>query len=134
MIKKCFFCHLSGSKKDKLILEDDDFFSIYDAAPVSPGHAIVVPKVHIVSFFEVEPEFIRKMYGFIVKVKRKIDEEYHPDAYNLGINDGRAAGRSADHLHVHLIPRYIGDVANPRGGIRNLMGRDIPPERVPDNF
>lgn len=54
-------------------------------------------------------------------MKERIDSDYHPDGYNIGVNDGRAAGRSIDHCHMHIIPRYIGDVTNPRGGVRHVI-------------
>ncbi len=130
-IENCFFC---TQPKEKLILEDNVFFSIYDAAPVSPGHAIVVPKFHIVSFFDMLPDMASDMHAFILKVKEKVDAKYKPHGYNIGINDGRAAGRSIDHLHVHLIPRYNGDVPNPRGGVRNLKGVYIPPKEPPKGY
>jgi len=131
---KCFFCHLALGDKPELISEDDGFFAIYDAAPVSLGHAIVVPKRHIVSFFDMEPDYAASMFGFVCTVKQEIDRRYKPDGYNIGVNDGRAAGRSTDHLHVHIIPRYVGDVENPLGGVRRILCKDIPPEPVPDGF
>lgn len=135
MEKKCFFCHLAKDpNKKKLILEDENFFSIYDDSPVSPGHAIAVPKNHIVSYFDLTMEQMEKMHGFILKVKAEIDKKHNPDAYNIGINDGTAAGRTIDHLHVHIMPRYEGDVENPRGGVRNLLGKYVPPEAVPEDF
>jgi diadenosine tetraphosphate (Ap4A) HIT family hydrolase len=61
------------------------------------------------------------MYDLICKTKELIDKKYAPDGYNIGINDGEAAGRTVPHLHIHIIPRYAGDVKNPRGGIRNII-------------
>jgi len=125
---------MTKSEKKDIVLEDDNFFSIYDAAPVSKGHTIIIPKKHIISFFEIKPEFAKLLYQFIVKVKNKIDEKHHPDGYNIGINDGRSAGRSIDHLHIHLIPRYNEDIKEPRGGIRNIFGKYTPPEQPPEDF
>ena len=130
-IENCFFC---TQPKENLVLEDHMFFSIYDAAPVSPGHAMIIPKHHIVSFFDMPLEMAKDLYAFIIKVKKRIDEKHNPHGYNVGINDGRVAGRSIDHLHVHLIPRYSGDVANPKGGVRNLKGIYIPPKEPPTGY
>ena len=135
MEKKCFFCHLAkDAGKKNLILEDENFFSIYDDSPVSKGHAIVMPKKHVASYFDLKPEQAKLMHQFIIKVKAEIDKKHNPDSYNIGINDGRQAGRTVDHLHVHIIPRYEGDVENPRGGVRNLLGKYTPPEAVPEGF
>ncbi len=135
MTGKCFFCHLANKTSSKqVILEDENFFSIYDDSPVSKGHAIVMPKKHIVSYFDLTPDEMKDMHEFILKVKQKIDEKHNPDCYNIGANDGRAAGRTIDHLHIHIIPRYEGDVENPRGGVRNLFGKYVPPESIPEDF
>jgi len=133
-MEKCFFCDLGKRDKPNLIRENEEFYSIYDDSPVSPGHAIVIPKSHVLSFFELESDQSAGLVEFIKEVKTEIDIKYAPDAYNLGVNDGRAAGRSIDHLHIHLIPRYKGDVENPRGGVRNLFGKYVPPEPLPEGY
>ena len=136
-MKPCFFCDLGQGKKEiiDLILENEDFFAIYDDSPVSPGHALVIPKKHIVSFFEeLEPDYIVRLHEFIRATKSEIDKKHNPDAYNIGINDGREAGRTIDHLHIHIIPRYEGDEKNPRGGVRNLFSKNIPPEPLPEGY
>jgi diadenosine tetraphosphate (Ap4A) HIT family hydrolase len=133
-MSKCFFCDMAGGEKPGLILEDDEFFSVYDKAPVSRGHALVIPKMHVDSFFDMQPEYASRLFRFLIATKRKIDERHRPDGYNIGVNDGAAAGRSIGHLHVHLIPRYERDVENPDGGIRNIFPVHIPPTRPPAGY
>ena len=119
-IDYCIFCDPSVKEKF-MILENELFHSRWDEHPVSDGHALVVPNKHIISFFDLSDEKLIKMYDVILVTKKTVDEKYHPDAYNLGINEGMAAGRTVNHFHIHLIPRYKGDVENPRGGVRNII-------------
>ncbi len=119
MSEDCIFC--DESVKRDVILDNDIFYSIWDENPVSEGHALIVPKKHIESFFDLTSEELLQMYDIIKRTKEVIDEKYHPGAYNIGVNDGEAAGRTIHHLHVHLIPRYKGDVENPRGGVRSVI-------------
>lgn len=121
MPEKCLFCDKDNPKRHRLILENDLFYSRWDNFPVSDGHIEVVPKRHLESFFDLTPEELEQMHDLVKRTKKVIDAQYHPDAYNIGINEGEAAGRTIHHLHIHLIPRYTGDVANPRGGVRNII-------------
>ncbi len=127
MSNNCRFCKLIENQIKDNILEDEDFHAFLDLAPVSKGHCIVIPTRHIVSFFDMDSEYVSGLYEFIKEVKNKLDERFNPDGYNIGINDGRAAGRSIDHLHVHIIPRYEGDMKNPKGGVRNILDKYIEP-------
>jgi diadenosine tetraphosphate (Ap4A) HIT family hydrolase len=114
----CIFCdHL---KNKNYITENELAFAIYDAFPVNKGHVLVMPKRHFVNFFDATTEEIMAFNDLLQKVKDLLDEELKPDGYNIGINIGEAAGQTIFHLHIHLIPRYNGDVANPRGGVRKL--------------
>jgi diadenosine tetraphosphate (Ap4A) HIT family hydrolase len=117
----CLFCDKDNKEKHRVILENDLFYSRWDNFPVSKGHADIVPKKHIGSFFELTDEDVLQMYDLITKTKKIITEKFQPDGYNVGFNEGAAAGRTIDHLHIHIIPRYTGDVENPRGGIRNII-------------
>lgn len=119
--KDCLFCDKDNPKKHRLILENELFYSRWDNYPVSKGHAEIVPKKHIESFFALTQKELIQMYDLIKRTKRLIDEKYHPEAYNIGINEGKAAGRTINHLHIHIIPRYKGDVENPRGGVRHII-------------
>jgi diadenosine tetraphosphate (Ap4A) HIT family hydrolase len=91
---------------------------IRDAFPVSPGHSLVVLKRHVASYFEVTHEERLALMELLDQARAAAEHEFHPDGYNVGINDGPAAGQTVPHLHVHLVPRFMGDVADPRGGVR----------------
>ncbi len=118
MPKECYFCEIQ--KEGKFILENEAFFAIYDDFPVSKGHSLLVVKKHIKSFFELKEKELKSFYESIKKLKKILQKEFNPDAFNIGINEGKVAGRTIDHLHIHLIPRYKGDVKNPVGGVRNI--------------
>ncbi|NMB48665.1 HIT family protein [Candidatus Kuenenbacteria bacterium] len=120
-IDSCLFCDKENKEKHKIILENDLFYARWDNFPVSNGHAEVVSKKHIVSFFELNNEEVLQMYDLIIKVKEIITDKFKQDGFNIGLNEGLAAGRTIHHLHIHIIPRYEGDVKNPRGGIRNII-------------
>jgi len=125
---KCYFCEYWKGKYSNIFLETDKFYVAFDPAPVSKGHCQVIPKYHVDDFFDLEAKDVSDLYKFIIKVKKILDKKYHPDAYNIGMNCGTDAGQSIMHLHIHIIPRYKGDVKNPRGGVRNLFGKYTPPE------
>lgn len=150
----CYFCRVSAGLADPLIFENGSFVGVFDTNPVNPGHALVIPRRHVVSLFElsdteqsdyfdavhgvrqvIETTDMKDLYrnmlnrdhlrerpkGHIETVLNLPFLGQRPDAYTVGNNDGRAAGRSIDHLHVILLPRYHGDVEDPRGGIRNVI-------------
>ena len=95
--------------------------SFFDGFPVSPGHALIIPRRHVASFFDLTQEERQDMFNMVDEVKRILDDRFHPDGYNIGVNIGEAAGQSIFHVHLHLIPRYSGDVPNPRGGVRGVI-------------
>jgi diadenosine tetraphosphate (Ap4A) HIT family hydrolase len=114
----CPFCTLP---KERIILSNSLGIVIRDGYPISPGHTLVIPKRHIGSFFELEPEERDSLFSLLEESKRRLDKEFQPDGYNIGINDGQSAGQTVPHLHIHLIPRYSGDQEDPRGGIRWII-------------
>lgn len=116
----CLFCDKENEKL-KIISENEFCFAIWDNNPVSLGHALVIPESHTVSFFDLKIEDIQEIFSLINEVKDIIKKEYSPDGFNIGVNDGIAAGRTVHHLHIHLIPRYVGDVPDPRGGVRHII-------------
>ncbi|MEK7190633.1 MAG: HIT family protein [Patescibacteria group bacterium] len=120
----CLFCD-KENQKFQLIVENDFCVARYDEFPVSRGHALIIPKKHVVSFFDLKEEEILKMFSLVKEAKSIIEKKYQPDAFNIGINDGEAAGRTLHHLHMHLIPRYKGDVEKPRGGVRNIIPNKV---------
>lgn len=117
----CVFCDY----EDKL-LENDLACAVYDRHPVSPGHVLIIPKRHVASFFETSREERKALLELLEKAREHIIADFSPHGFNIGINEGRAAGQTIAHLHIHLIPRYEGDVAEPRGGIRGA----IPDKRI----
>lgn len=111
----CLFCH---PEESRILCQSRRWYVRYDNFPANPGHVEIVPKRHIESFFHLNPADVTDMYALMDRAHKLLDAEHHPDGWTIGINEGRAAGRSIDHLHVHLIPRRRGDVPDPRGGIR----------------
>lgn len=123
----CIFCRRDDESLNNIMCENDEFFARYDNFPAAPGHVEIVPKCHIESFFDLSEREVAEAYSLIVEAQQRIVKEYEPPhGYTIGINEGRAAGRSVDHLHIHLIPRYFGDVADPRGGIRQAAPNSDP--------
>jgi len=119
----CIFC----KKHDKeLLCENELAKAFYDNFPVNEGHTLVVPKRHVATYFEATPEELQAINQLIFTVKEILTEKYRPDGYNIGVNVGEAGGQSIFHLHVHVIPRYKGDVKNPRGGIRKIKKSVVP--------
>ncbi|MCP3168761.1 DEAD/DEAH box helicase family protein [Myxococcus qinghaiensis] len=96
-------------------------FAIRDASPASPGHTLVIPRRPVATWFDATAEEQRALFSLVDEVKRGLDAELKPDGYNLGVNVGAAAGQTVFHLHVHVIPRFQGDVADARGGIRHVI-------------
>jgi diadenosine tetraphosphate (Ap4A) HIT family hydrolase len=88
---------------------------------VTQGHTLVIPRRHVPSLFDLTTEERLAMFELLDGAKRELDKRYRPDGYNIGINDGAAAGQSIMHLHIHLMPRYKGDKADPRGGVRWIL-------------
>lgn len=115
----CLFC----TDPRGVTLENDLAYSARDSYPVSPGHTVVIPKRHVASFFDLTPEEVAACMALIKEEKAIIDKEFHPDGYNIGVNIGPAAGQSIFHVHIHIIPRYQGDVENPQGGVRHVIPR-----------
>lgn len=116
-MKICPFC---TKPESEIIAENELALAFYDAFPVNPGHVLVISKRHFPAFFEATEDEITAIYRLIHRVKAILDEKHHPDGYNIGVNVGAPAGQTVFHLHVHVIPRYKGDVENPRGGVRNF--------------
>lgn len=118
----CLFCDRTNHEKNKVIAENKTAWARWDNFPVSGGHLEVLPKRHVESFFELTAEEVSDIYALLGQVRFDIWEHYAaPDGFTIGINEGKAAGRTIDHLHIHLIPRRHGDVENPRGGVRAII-------------
>jgi diadenosine tetraphosphate (Ap4A) HIT family hydrolase len=118
--KPCPFC----PPKDREILTTHPLaVAIEDSYPLTKGHSLVVPRRHVASFFELTADERTAMMELLDRAKAALDRKYAPDAYNIGINDGQAAGQTVMHVHLHLIPRYKGDADDPRGGVRWIFPR-----------
>ena len=111
----CPFCTLPA---DRIVLGNAQAVVIRDAFPISPGHTLVIPRRHVGSFFDITPEERTAMLALVDEARSGLEQAYKPQGYNIGINDGAAAGQTVPHLHIHLMPRYTGDVPDPRGGVR----------------
>lgn len=111
----CPFCILPATR---IVKENGHAMWVMDAYPVSPGHSLVIPKRHVGSFFDVTQEERDALLVLLDEAREAVSTQYRPDGYNIGINDGPVAGQTVPHLHVHLIPRYTGDIPDPRGGVR----------------
>ena len=119
--KPCLFCDKDNTEVNTIIAQNEFAYARWDNFPASPGHAEVVPIRHVESFFDLTSAELNAIYDLAKVAKQIIDDKYQPDAFNVGVNDGEAAGRTVHHVHVHLLPRYAGDVPNPRGGIRHII-------------
>ncbi|MBT0733708.1 HIT family protein [Methanoculleus bourgensis] len=106
--------------------ENNLCYARYDGYPISPGHLLIIPFRHVAGFFDTTDEEQQALLSLIRDCRRLLDERFHPDGYNIGVNVGEATGQTVMHLHVHLVPRYSGDVENPRGGVRGV----IPDKRI----
>jgi diadenosine tetraphosphate (Ap4A) HIT family hydrolase len=120
-VPACPFC---SPRTENVIASTSLVLTLLDAFPASPGHTLVVPRRHVESAFDLTEPELREILDAVRAAKASIDEKHHPDGYNVGFNVGTAAGQTVMHAHVHIIPRYSGDVPNPRGGVRHaVMGK-----------
>lgn len=118
----CPFCNPEAEVE--MILESAQAFSILDKFPVNPGHALVIPKRHVSDYFELSFKEQSSCIFMLNEVKKVIAEKFYPEGYNIGINVGEVAGQTVDHVHIHLIPRFEGDVEDPRGGVRGVIPKN----------
>ena len=114
-------------KPDMVLFEDERAYVRFDNNSLARGHGLVVPRRHVASFFDMTWEEKTSVLALLDRAKGHIEKEFAPDGYNIGVNIGRAGGQSRMHVHVHLIPRYTGDVADPRGGIRCVLANKASP-------
>ena len=111
----CLFCTIPGNQ---VLIEHQLAVAKADGYPISKGHTLIIPRRHVVTFFESTEKERLAMMNLLDEMKARLDREHKPDGYNIGINNGEAAGQTVMHLHIHLIPRYKGDRPDPRGGVR----------------
>ena len=117
----CVFCDICNSNSERIVRANETAIAIYDAYPLNPGHALIIPKRHISSFFSALPDERADLLALLDQMKAELDTSLAPHGYNIGINDGPAAGQTVPHLHIHLIPRHEGDTQDPRGGVRWVL-------------
>lgn len=116
MIAPCPFC-----AEDGIVLRNELAYARFDKSPVTPGHCLVIPFRHVADFFATTEDERQAMLALAEAVKQMLDRDFSPHGYNLGINVGEVAGQTVPHVHLHLIPRYEGDVENSRGGVRGVI-------------
>ncbi len=98
-------------------------FAIRDQFPVTDGHTLLIPRRHVATWFDARRDEQLALLELLDQLKADLDRSHHPDGYNVGFNAGDAAGQTVPHLHIHLIPRYRGDMEDPRGGVRHVIPR-----------
>ncbi len=118
MEQPCPFC---ADMDGRIVFQNELVFAIRDGYPVSTGHTLIIPKRHVATWFDAKSWEQQAIFEAIEHLKSALDQEYSPDGYNIGINAGEAAGQTVMHLHVHLIPRFEGDMNDPRGGVRGVI-------------
>lgn len=117
----CPFCQ----GKSRIQVENEFAVALLDAFPVTEGHTLVIPNRHVASLFDLPDEEQVAVWRLVAQVRANLMAELNPDGFNVGLNDGQAAGQTVMHAHVHVIPRRQGDVADPRGGVRWVLGQHV---------
>lgn len=112
----CPFCTM-----ENVLLRNRFAYVVFDQNPVTPGHCLIIPFRHIEDFFATTEQERHAMLLLADEAKKLLDRDFAPEGYNLGVNVGEVAGQTVFHVHVHLIPRYRGDMDNPRGGVRGVI-------------
>ena len=115
----CLFCNTNNKE---YLIENDLAFATFDSYPVSKNHLLVIPKRHVENYFDLSNDEILACNEIIKLNKKKLEKDDQTiKGFNLGSNNGKAAGQSINHCHIHLIPRRLGDVDNPQGGVRAVI-------------
>ena len=118
----CPFCDILLNNSREILWEDNLSFAIRDAFPISPGHALIIPKRHVASFWDCTQEEKVSLISGADWIKEDLQISFPSvDGWNLGVNVGAAAGQSVFHVHLHVVPRFEGDVEDPTGGVRGSM-------------
>src|SRR5689334_23905317 len=114
-MSSCPFCYIAPSRQ---CMENEHAVAFADAYPANDGHTLVVPRQHVSSIYQLSAAQQMALWDLVAEVRQSILSKLKPDGFNIGVNDGLAAGQTVEHAHVHIIRRYTGDVQDPRGGIR----------------
>jgi len=115
--ERCIFCEPTRD----ILAQNERAIAVPDSFPVSPGHALVLPRRHVVTIWELDPDEYADCFTLVRHLRPILEARFHPDGFNVGANCGEAAGQSVWHAHIHVIPRYKGDTPNPRGGVRHVI-------------
>lgn len=122
MASECVFCDIEKNSEEKILLSSDNFIAVWDSYPVSPGHILIITKEHRTDYFDLNEKEYGELNDMIRRAKEfLLTRVYSPDGYNIGMNCGGAAGQTIMHFHCHVIPRYSGDMEEPRGGVRHCI-------------
>ena len=116
-MSECPFCQPDR----EIILSSELSICFYDKFPVSKGHMLVIPKRHVPDYFKLNELEKSDIWQLVEQAKIFLQENFKPDGFNIGFNSGTAAGQTVFHVHIHIIPRYAGDVEDPTGGVRNVI-------------
>jgi diadenosine tetraphosphate (Ap4A) HIT family hydrolase len=116
--EECPFC---PPLEVRALLESELAFAIFDRFPVNPGHVLVIPRRHVADIFDLTEGELRDLLRLLSLARQRIASDFAVAGFNAGVNVGDAAGQTIAHAHVHLIPRYPGDVADPTGGVRGVI-------------
>ena len=119
MDNACPLC--TAAERSDSLAANEYAVAVFDRYPVSPGHALILSRRHVADLFELSTDEWRCVWSLLPDVKRAIECHHSPAGYNIGVNAGVAAGQTIGHVHVHVIPRYPGDVHDPRGGVRWVL-------------
>ena len=114
----CPFCHLP---QERIIRASKYAVAFHDGYPISRGHSLIIPMRHVKSLTQLSSDEYAGLWDLVREFQITLREEFNPDGFNIGVNDGQEAGQTIPHAHVHLIPRYKGDVPDPRGGVRWVL-------------
>lgn len=114
----CPFCTLP---RERILVETDAAIAFFDGYPVTEGHTLIIPRRHVARLFDLAPAELQALWDLVARMRDSLQGRFRPDGFNLGLNEGEAAGQTIGHAHVHLIPRRRGDVPDPRGGVRWII-------------
>jgi len=116
-IKACIFC----APQREIIAQNEAAIAVFDSYPVSPGHALVLPRRHVATIWDLEAAEYDLCFRLVRELQPILSANFAPDGFNVGANCGEAAGQSVWHAHIHVIPRYSGDTPDPKGGVRHVI-------------
>lgn len=116
----CPFCRVTD---DQVVGTSRFGFAIRDAYPITDGHTLIIPNDHVMSIYSMSKEKILDLFEFTIEIRGQLMRQFSPGGFNVAVNDGRAAGQTVGHGHIHVIPRYSGDTPDPRGGVRWVVSK-----------